>query len=872
MADKSGKEYTLTIPAEERKLVEVRDFIDRLCRKSKLGTEDVNNLKIAVDEGMTNIIRHAYLYSGGEIYLRGIVTPGRVTLSLVDHGQGFDWESVKSPDLTRYMETGRRGGLGIFLIRNLMDEVDYRVTREGNELRLTKYASRRGRKLRFLQKTVVNITLRMKFVLLASFLMGGIIIGAYAYFSHRSEVALLEEMLTRGRQVCESLANGSIDYLIKPNELLLNALVSDLVRDNEDVAYAMVLDNQDLIWAHNMTANIMKHYTPPEGLNPTLTRTPQKYRIGGRYFWDVAVPIVVKDVRIGTARVGIRDEAIRQRMIETRKGVLFVMIGIFLFGFIIIILFSSHLVKPIQRLIEGVKAVGEGDLDHRVFVETDDEVGKVAAAFNEMTKKFKVAQKRVVEQERLQKEMQVAQEIQHTLLPKRFPEIEGYDISTLYRAAKEVGGDYYDFVWIDRDTLGIVVADVSGKGVPGSLVMTMIRTALRLEARANRSPSDVVRRVNSFVSEDMKKGMFVTIFYVVLDSKRRRISYSSAGHNPMILYRSKTDKTYFLNPSGIPVGIDLPEKGFFAETLSSERIRLRKDDMLIIYTDGITETMNRNREQFGEEKLLAFIKKHSHSRPKEFVKQLDEEIASFTGGIRQHDDITLVVIKEKLSAEEVLYKVRTKLFRLVEKEGMSVRQACEEIGIAPSTYYRYRKIREKYGDEALAKIGITTGKEPRQISVEERNKIFQIIKEHPKYGSVKISRELDTEKYGHTQIVPYRIYQELKQLGLSRVEEREEFAKSEEKKLPHRWVTKKRIPEKPAVQPEEKVAEYLTREAETPLSLSEEIDWAEEELLELRAEPEPFLKFVEKEDTKDEEDTFDWEQLARKLKKKTGGK
>jgi len=867
MAQKSVREYTLTVPAEERRLVEVREFIDRVCKKSRLLAEDINNLKIAVDEGMTNIIRHAYLYSGGEVYLKATVTPGRVTLSLVDHGRGFDWESVPAPDLTRYMETGRRGGLGIFLIRNLMDEVDYRITREGNELKLTKYATRRGRRFKFLQKVVFRTTLRSKFVLLASLLMGGIVIGVYAYFAHRSEKALLEEMLTRGRRVCESLANGSVDYLIKPNELLLNALVSDLVRDNQDLAYAMVVDENGLIWAHNVTANIMKPFVPPERLDPTLMYTPQKYRTGGRFFWDIAVPIMVNDVKIGIARVGIKDEVVMAGIEESRKGILLVALVIFLVGIGIIVFLSSFLVKPIQRLIEGVRAVGEGDLDHRIFVETDDEVGKVASAFNEMTKKFKVAQRRLVEQERLQKEMQVAQDIQHTLLPKRFPEIEGYDIATLYRAAKEVGGDYYDFVWIDRDTLGIVVADVSGKGVPGSLVMTMIRTALRLEGRANKSPSDVVRRVNSFVSDDMKKGMFVTIFYVVLDSRRRLISYSSAGHNPMILYRSETDKTYFLNPSGIPVGIDLPEREFFAETLSSERIRLKKDDMLVIYTDGITEAMNRNRNQFGEENLLEFIKSHSHLRPEEFVKQLDDDMGNFTGGIPQADDITLVVIKEKLSAEEVLSKVRTKLFQLIEKEGMSVRQACEEMGIAPSTYYRYKKIRDEYGEEALAKIDTGRGKEPAQISVEERNRIFQVLKNHPKYGPANISKMLATDEYGNIKIAPYRIYQELKQLGLSRMEDRVQFAESDDRKLPHRWITKKRIPERPSRPPEKMMADSVTQ-AEVPVT-ADELDWAEEELLEMKSEVEPSLRFVEPEE---EEEAFDWDELARKLKKKMGRK
>ena len=121
----------------------------------------------------------------------------------------------------------------------------------------------------------------------------------------------------------------------------------------------------------------------------------------------------------------------------------------------------------------------------------------------------------------------MAQEIQHTLLPASFPDIEGYEIASYYEAAKEVGGDYFDFVEVDRDTLGIVVADVSGKGVPGSLVMTMIRTALRTEARGNKNAADVLARVNDFVLNDMKRGMFVTIFYIILDSKNRTINYAA---------------------------------------------------------------------------------------------------------------------------------------------------------------------------------------------------------------------------------------------------------------------------------------------------------------------------------------------------------
>ena len=278
-----------------------------------------------------------------------------------------------------------------------------------------------------------------------------------------------------------------------------------------------------------------------------------------------------------------------------------------------------------------MRAIGQG-YDNKISIEGPAEIGAIAAVFNEITDKFKKAQVTVLEQEKLQKEIEVAKEIQQALLPKRHPDVSGYDIAPYYQAAKEVGGDYYDFVSVDEDTLGVVVADVSGKGVPGSLVMTMIRTALRMEARGNNNASDVMTKMNDFITDDMKKGMFVTMFYVILDSKNRVISYASAGHNPMILFRADTNDTFFLNPKGFPVGISLPDDELFRKSISLEKIKLKKDDMLLIYTDGVTEAMNEKREQYGEDRLVRLVRDNGHRHPKEFINVLEKDIKRFTGG------------------------------------------------------------------------------------------------------------------------------------------------------------------------------------------------------------------------------------------------
>jgi anti-anti-sigma factor len=381
----------------------------------------------------------------------------------------------------------------------------------------------------------------------------------------------------------------------------------------------------------------------------------------------------------------------------------------------------------------------------------------------------------VVEQERLQKEMQVAQEIQHSLLPRNVPTISGYDIGSLYRAAKEVGGDYYDFVHVDEETVGVVVADVSGKGVPGSLVMTMIRTALRMEARGNHSAAEVMARMNDFVTEDMKKGMFVTIFYVILDSKNRIISYSSAGHNPMILYRAESDETFFLNPRGFPVGISLPDDSLFRRSIDVEKIKLKKDDMLVIYTDGVTEAMNEEREQYGEERLLSLIKKHGRLTPIDFIEKLSNDVKEFTGGYPQNDDITVVAIKEKLMADEVLFGIRKKLLDLVEVGGYSVAEACKKMKVSPSTYYRYKKRLHELGERGLKNKELRTEHDIKRVSLEQRKEILRILVRNPQYGAKRISTEYNKEKVESEQLNPSLVYDELKRMRLNTYEKRLEY-------------------------------------------------------------------------------------------------
>src|SRR5258708_4834997 len=206
-----------------------------------------------------------------------------------------------------------------------------------------------------------------------------------------------------------------------------------------------------------------------------------------------------------------------------------------------------------------------------------------------------------VERKMLDHELAIAEELQANLLPRKVPQIPGYDVSAYYRPSREVGGDYYDFIEIDADHLGIVVADVSGKGIPGSIVMTETRALLKSEAVRTLSPAETLMRVNRVLYNDIKRGMFVTVFYAVLDLGKSVLTCVSAGHNPMVLWRKASNTCHLVNSNGLALGID--PGPLFEKTVKEQKVQLFKGDRFVLYTDGGTESMNRQREQFGQNRF-----------------------------------------------------------------------------------------------------------------------------------------------------------------------------------------------------------------------------------------------------------------------------
>jgi serine phosphatase RsbU (regulator of sigma subunit)/anti-sigma regulatory factor (Ser/Thr protein kinase) len=777
----------ITIPAQMPYLRQLRDFIEDIGHKFNFNQKIVNSFKLVVDEACTNIIRHGYRdIKNGKITCRAIIRRLSLTIVIIDNGKSFDPRQVQDPDLNKYVSIGKKGGLGIFMMRKLMDDIKYNVTSRGNELRLTKTREKveRAKPLMVWE----SLTIRTKFSLVTSVILTVVIIASFILFNSRIQSKITAEVFREAQNLSENLARMSWEPMNDSKEIPLYENSKSIQESNPDmIRMALITDAESKTLAtYPVKRDMMGKQLrlKDKDLIQRVKRTEiSHFKItpesAGYAFINPIILPGTNTQPLGYAHIWISEDYMQDEINTARINLIILLFIILIVGnggsFILITL----IMDPFHKLASWVRQVGHGTVDEdELDIDASDELGEIAQAFNEMTGKFREAQINLMEQQRIQRELQVAQEIQQMLLPNDFPNVVGYDITSYYQAAKEVGGDLFDFVEVDDHTIGICVADVSGKGVPGSMVMTMIRTALRLESRGNKNPAHVLAKVNEFVTDDIRKGMFVTSYYIILDSRERMISFASAGHNPMILYRGKAKETFYLNPPGFPVGITLPDIHLFDNTIKADRIRLHPDDILIVYTDGITEAMNSQRELYGDERFLAAIRKYGHLDVVDFVNNIKQDILEFTGGYEQSDDITLVAVKENMEAVDVKIETFKNLFELAEKSDMTISQACKEMDISPSTYYKYKKIYDDGGYDYLREmLHGYTNVGLRHLSVEIKTKLYDIIREHAEYGPKRISEELNTEKYGFLDVPERLIYEELKRAKLNHRVKRERFVK-----------------------------------------------------------------------------------------------
>lgn len=248
-----------------------------------------------------------------------------------------------------------------------------------------------------------------------------------------------------------------------------------------------------------------------------------------------------------------------------------------------------------------------------------------------------------IEKQKIENELKIAREMQMALLPKSLPIINNYKVSAINIPAMQVGGDYYDIIKLSDTKFAFVIADVSGKGTPASLLMSNIQSAihsfLKLYDENTFDLSDVTEKINELIFENTTIEKFITFFWGILDSEKHTFNYINAGHNPPI--HISENNISLLDKGGLMLGV--MDKGINYE---SEEIYFDENDILLFYTDGVTEAINNINEEFGEERLRNAITTNSHKSPVEILDFILEDIESFAKGLKQHDDITLIILKK----------------------------------------------------------------------------------------------------------------------------------------------------------------------------------------------------------------------------------
>jgi sigma-B regulation protein RsbU (phosphoserine phosphatase) len=340
---------------------------------------------------------------------------------------------------------------------------------------------------------------------------------------------------------------------------------------------------------------------------------------------------------------------------RTILDVLRIVIGFFLvveaLSLLIGILLTKSITTAVHNLYRGTEFIRRGDFSHRIVVKSDDQLGALARSFNQMTEYVQTLVKERVQKERLERELEIAKEVQEQLFPHQAPHMERLELTGLCLPARVVSGDYYDFLQFNKTKIGMALGDICGKGISAALLMANLQATLRSNvahlyhpagnpgglATADNQVARVVGILNQHIYHYTSANKFASLFYAVYDEDQLALTYCNAGHNPPLYFN---ENGYLrLEAGGTVVGI-FPDAEYEQET-----VPLKPGDLFLAYTDGILECVNEYGEEFGEERLIRLIQEHRHLSATQIQKALVEQVLNWTYEEERDDDMTLIIGK-----------------------------------------------------------------------------------------------------------------------------------------------------------------------------------------------------------------------------------
>jgi serine phosphatase RsbU (regulator of sigma subunit) len=310
---------------------------------------------------------------------------------------------------------------------------------------------------------------------------------------------------------------------------------------------------------------------------------------------------------------------------------------------------ARSITGSVHELFAGTERVRRGDFTYKIAIRARDQLGELAASFNSMTASIGELLREAAEKKRLEEELRIAHEIQMSLLPSGPLSVPGVSVSALCVPAREVGGDYYDFLPLDDQRLGVLIADVSGKGTSAALYMAELKGLILSLSRIHSSPRSLLIEANRIIAEHLDARSFITMTYAIVDLRARTMTYARAGHTPLMhLPRGTTDDGHTVRrmaPEGLVLGLKLDRGEMFERLLQEETVAISSGDLYVFFTDGITEAMDDENDCFGETRLERVIEEHAHLPSDQLRERVLGAIRSFVGRAPQHDDMTLILLR-----------------------------------------------------------------------------------------------------------------------------------------------------------------------------------------------------------------------------------
>jgi len=369
---------------------------------------------------------------------------------------------------------------------------------------------------------------------------------------------------------------------------------------------------------------------------------------GGRGSLMAALRISISEIysRITTQASGDRRFSQGLLVLLVVIGVLFLIIQAV--AFLAGLALARSITGSVHELFVGTERVRHGDFRHKIDIKADDQLGELAESFNSMTASIEDLLRVEAEKKRLEEELRIAHEIQMSLLPHGPLSMPGISVTALCVPAREVGGDYYDVLPLDDHRVGVLIADVSGKGTSAALYMAELKGLVLSLSRIHGSPRDLLINANRIIADHLDARSFITMTYAVVDLQARTMTYARAGHTPLIYVPGAAegdDGLQVLAPDGLVLGLKIDKGELFERLLKEDTIPIRAGDLYLFFTDGITEAMNEGDDCFGETRLAHLVREHAHLPSDQLRERVLREIAAFVGTAPQHDDMTMILLR-----------------------------------------------------------------------------------------------------------------------------------------------------------------------------------------------------------------------------------